>query len=55
MAYDEGLAELIRGDLTDRTTFEEKRMFGGLRFMLDGHMLLGVNKGRVGQDRHAKA
>jgi len=39
MAYDEGLAELIRGDLTDRTTCEEKRMFGGLRFMLDAHMM----------------
>ncbi len=38
---------------------EEKRMFGGLCFMLDGHMLCGVHKGggmfRVGKDRHAAA
>jgi len=44
MAYNDGLAELIRGDLTDRTTVEEKHVFGGLCFMLDGHMLYGVNK-----------
>ena len=59
MAYDEGLAELIRGDLTDRTGVVEKRMFGGLCFMLDGHMLCGVHKGggmfRVGKERHDEA
>ena len=59
MAYDEGLAELLRADLADRTGVVEKRMFGGLCFMLDGHMLCGVHKGggmfRVGKDRHAEA
>ena len=59
MAYDEGLAELLRGDLAERRGIIEKRMFGGLCFMLDGHMLCGVHKGggmfRVGKDRHAEA
>lgn len=55
MAYDEGLAEIMRGDLTDAGRVEEKRMFGGLCFMLDGHMLCGVHKGggmfRIGKER----
>lgn len=55
MAYDEGLAELLRNDLADEANVEEKRMFGGLCFMLDGHMLCGVHKGggmfRVGKPR----
>ena len=59
MAYDEGLAEILRGDLSDQSRIEEKRMFGGLCFMLDGHMLCGVHKGggmfRVGKERSAKA
>ena len=59
MAYDEGLAELLRNDLADRVGVVEKRMFGGLCFTLDGHMLCGVHKGggmfRVGKDRHAQA
>ncbi|NNE80233.1 MAG: hypothetical protein HKN18_08185 [Silicimonas sp.] len=59
MAYDEGHAEILRADLTDDVRVEEKRMFGGLCFMLDGHMLCGVHKGggmfRVGKERHAEA
>lgn len=59
MAYDEGLAELLRSDLAEYDTIEEKRMFGGLCFMKDGHMLCGVHKGggmfRVGKPRHAEA
>ncbi|MXQ07811.1 hypothetical protein GQ651_08120 [Alphaproteobacteria bacterium GH1-50] len=59
MAYDEGLAELLRGDLAEFGTIEERRMFGGLCFMKDGHMLCGVHKGggmfRVGKSRHSQA
>lgn len=59
MAYDEGLAELLRADLAEIPGIEEKRMFGGLAFMKDGHMLCGVHKGggmfRVGKPRHAEA
>ena len=59
MAYDEGLAELLRSDLADRRGIEEKRMFGGLCFMLNGHMLCGVHKNggmfRVGKTRQDEA
>ena len=55
MAYDEGLAEILRKALADTPGIVEKRMFGGLCFMLDGNMLCGVHKGggmfRVGPDR----
>jgi len=59
MAYDEGLAQLLRDDLADEVGISEKKMFGGLCFMLNGHMLCGVNaKGmmfRVGKAREAEA
>lgn len=59
MAYDEGLASLMRDDLTDLDGIEEKKMFGGIVFMLNGNMLCGVHKGggmfRVGKDRKDKA
>ncbi|AZQ68085.1 hypothetical protein EF888_13645 [Silicimonas algicola] len=60
MAWDEGLADTFREDLAEvADRLEERRMFGGLCFMLDGHMLCGVHKGgamvRVGKDRHAQA
>ncbi len=44
MAYDEGLAELMRGDLAEETGISERKMFGGLCFMKDGHMVCGVHK-----------
>jgi len=54
MAYDEGLAELMRGDLAELPVITEKKMFGGIAFMLDGNMLCGVHPGgamfRVGKD-----
>lgn len=59
MAYDEGLAEILRTDLAGHTNIEEKRMFGGLCFMKDGHMLCGVHKAggmfRVGKPRYEAA
>ena len=59
MAFDEGLAEILRGDLAGQERVEEKRMFGGLCFMLEGHMLCGVHKDggmfRVGKERQASA
>lgn len=42
MAYDEGMAQLLRDDLAEQTGITEKRMFGGLCFMLNGNMLCGV-------------
>ena len=58
MAYDEGLAERIRGILADRHDVSEKRMFGGIAFMVRGHMSVGVVKDdlmvRVGPEAHAE-
>jgi TfoX/Sxy family transcriptional regulator of competence genes len=48
MAYDEQLAERIRrGFLKARVPFEEKRMMGGLCFMVKGKMCVGVEKNRL--------
>ncbi len=47
MAYDEGLAERIREILADRRGVTEKRMFGGLAFLLGGRMCVGVVKDRL--------
>lgn len=59
MAYDEGLAQILRDDLIDVPGISEKKMFGGLSFMLNGHMLCGVHtKGcmfRVGKPREEQA
>ncbi|HUA71407.1 MAG TPA: TfoX/Sxy family protein [Solirubrobacteraceae bacterium] len=44
MAYDEKLAARIRTLLSDRGDVAERAMFGGLTFMLGGHMCCGVNR-----------
>jgi TfoX/Sxy family transcriptional regulator of competence genes len=44
VAYNEELAERVRSALADRTDVEEKRMFGGLTFMVAGQMCCGVLK-----------
>jgi TfoX N-terminal domain len=58
MAWDEGLAQLLRDDLADETVVE-KKMFGGLAFLLNGHMVCGIHKGgamfRVGKPNEAAA
>jgi TfoX/Sxy family transcriptional regulator of competence genes len=43
MAYDEKLATRIRTLLEARDGIQEKRMFGGVAFMLNGNMACGVN------------
>ena len=43
MARDRGLEELVRTDLGDRPGLTEKPMFGGLAFMLDGHLLCAAS------------
>ena len=59
MAYDEGLAELMRGELQEETGMSEKKMFGGLCFLKNGNMVCGVHNGggmaRVGKDAEAEA
>jgi TfoX/Sxy family transcriptional regulator of competence genes len=47
MAYDEKLAERIRGCLDGRGDVVEKKMFGGLTFMVGGHMACGVLKDQL--------
>ncbi|MEH6625400.1 MAG: TfoX/Sxy family protein [Motiliproteus sp.] len=42
MAYDQGLAERIHGHLNHRGDVIEKKMFGGLCFMVSGHMCCGI-------------
>ena len=42
MAFDEQLAERIRTVLDGRQDLEERRMFGGIAFLLSGHMACGV-------------
>lgn len=59
MAFDEGLAQRIREILDDRPELVEKKMFGGVGFMLHGNMACGVNKEdlivRVGPDKYETA
>lgn len=43
MAYDERLAARIRALLADRADVSERKMFGGLTFMVSGNMCCGVN------------
>ena len=43
MAYDEGLAWRIRQKLEEMPGVVEKKMFGGVCFMLQGNMACGVN------------
>jgi TfoX/Sxy family transcriptional regulator of competence genes len=42
MAYDERLADRVRKRLAGQRAVEEKRMMGGLTFMVDGKMCVGV-------------
>jgi TfoX/Sxy family transcriptional regulator of competence genes len=42
MAYDEELADRIRDALGHRDDVEERKMFGGLAFMVAGHMAVGI-------------
>jgi TfoX/Sxy family transcriptional regulator of competence genes len=44
VAYDVHLADRIRSILQSAGEFSEKKMFGGLAFMVNGHMCCGVLK-----------
>ncbi len=43
MAYDEDLANRLRELLAERNDISEKKMFGGLAFLLGGHMALAAS------------
>ena len=42
MAFDESLVARIRDTLAPKKGVEEKKMFGGVGFLLNGNMLVGV-------------
>ena len=46
MAFDEDLADRIRDFLSSRPELTERKMFGGIAFMLAGNMAVGV----IGED-----
>ena len=46
MPHDPHLAERMRTALSARTGIEERKMFGGFCWMLNGNMLCGVEAGR---------
>jgi len=47
MAYDEKLADRIRQALSGPNKVEEKKMMGGLTFMVNGKMCVGIYKGEL--------
>jgi TfoX/Sxy family transcriptional regulator of competence genes len=59
MAYDEGLAERIRDILEGDSRILEKKMFGGIAFLLRGRMSVGIIRDelmvRVGPDAYEDA
>jgi TfoX/Sxy family transcriptional regulator of competence genes len=59
MAYDETLAQRIREMLRTKRSVSERKMFGGIAFMLRGHMFIGVLErslmARVGPENYERA
>jgi TfoX/Sxy family transcriptional regulator of competence genes len=60
MAYDQDLAHRVRAALADAGVDSvEQRMFGGLAFMVRGHMTVGIIRDelmvRVGKEAHEEA
>ena len=43
MAYDEDLADRIRELVADEFDLTEKKMFGGLAFLINGHMAIAAS------------
>jgi len=56
VAFDEGVAERLRDAFAAVPNVAEKKMFGGIAFMVDGHMSCGVVGDtlmvRVGPDQY---
>lgn len=59
MAYDEALAQRVRETLRGKRGVTERKMFGGIAFMLRGHMCVGISEGslmaRVGPRNYERA
>jgi len=58
MAYDEKLASRIREILSEFKGITEKKMFGGVCFLLNGKMVCGVLKdeliAKIGRENHER-
>lgn len=56
MAYDHTLADEVRTAIGARSGLSEREMFGGITFMIDGNMAVGVTGDelmvRVGKEGH---
>ncbi|MFZ0014918.1 MAG: TfoX/Sxy family protein [Acidimicrobiia bacterium] len=59
MAYDQRLADDIRARIGSRSDITEREMFGGIAFMVNGNMAVGVSGDelmvRVGKEAHDEA
>ena len=59
MAYDEALAARIRTWTGDAPNITERKMFGGIAFMVNGNMFAGIIRddlmARVGKENYATA
>ena len=59
MAYDEALAQRVREILRGKRGVSERKMFGGIAFMLRGYMFVGISEGslmaRVGPRNYERA
>ena len=47
MAYDQALAQRVRGALAGQPGLSERAMFGGIGFMVHGNMCCGVHGDRL--------
>ena len=58
MAYDKGLAQRVRDLLDETPGFNEKKMFGGVCFLLNGNMTCGILNDdlivRVGPEKYGR-
>jgi hypothetical protein len=59
MAFDPTLAQRVRDILSAKPAVTERKMFGGLAFMIRGHMVVGISgssmMARVGPDAYQQA
>ena len=59
MAYDEGLGQRVQELLADTPDLGEKKMFGGIGYLVRGNMACGIHKDslvvRVGPERYQEA
>lgn len=59
MAYNEQLVSRVRNLVSNKPGYSERKMFGGMSFIINGNMACGVNEDnlvvRVGPDAYQEA